>query len=115
MAMLDRIIDEVLARGEHVIGGEEAFMLHDTYGFPVELTREIAGERGAVVDTVAFDRLMEEQRERARRDAAAKREVVELADLPAMRSRVHRLRRGLEAQGTVVALLKEGKPVDVAR
>ena len=93
LAMLDRIIDELLARGEHVIGGQEAFLLHDTYGFPVELTREIAGERGAVVDTVAFDRLMEEQRERARRDAAAKREVVELADLPAMRSRVHRLRR----------------------
>ncbi len=112
MAMLDRIIDEVLARGEHVIGGEEAFMLHDTYGFPVELTREIAGERGTVVDTLAFDRLMGEQRERARRDAAAKREVVELADLPAMRSRFTGYDEGLEAQGTVVALLKEGKPVD---
>ncbi len=113
MAMLDRIVDELLARGEHVIGGEEAFLLHDTYGFPVELTREIAGERGAVVDTVAFDRLMEEQRERARRDAAAKREVVELADLPAMRSRFTGYDEGLEANGTVVALLKEGKPVDV--
>jgi len=112
MAMLDRIIDEVLARGEHVIGGEEAFLLHDTYGFPVELTREIAGERGAVVDTVGFDQLMEEQRERARRDAAAKREVVELADLPAMRSRFTGYDEGLEAQGTVVALLKDGKPVD---
>ncbi len=113
LAMLDRIIDELLARGEHVIGGQEAFLLHDTYGFPVELTREIAGERGAVVDTVAFDRLMEEQRERARRDAAAKREVVELADLPAMRSRFTGYDEGLEANGTVVALLKEGKPVDV--
>ncbi|HEX3671955.1 MAG TPA: alanine--tRNA ligase, partial [Candidatus Cybelea sp.] len=112
MTMLDRIIDEVLARGEHVIGGKEAFMLHDTYGFPVELTREIAGERGAVVDTVGFDQLMEEQRERARRDTAAKREVVELADLPAMRSRFTGYDEGLEAQGTVVALLKDGKPVD---
>jgi len=112
MTMLDGIIDEVLARGEHVIGGEEAFLLHDTYGFPVELTREIAGERGAVVDTVAFDRLMEEQRERARRDAAAKREVVELADLPAMRSQFTGYDEGLNAQGSVVALLKDGKPVD---
>jgi alanyl-tRNA synthetase len=112
MTMLDRIIDEVLARGEHVIGGKEAFLLHDTYGFPVELTREIAGERGAVVDTVGFDQLMEEQRERARRDTAAKREVVELTDLPAMRSRFTGYDEGLEAQGTVVALLKDGKPVD---
>jgi len=112
MTMLDRIIDEVLARGEHVIGGQEAFLLHDTYGFPVELTREIAGERGAVVDTVGFDQLMEEQRERARRDAAAKREVVALADLPAMRSSFTGYDEGLEAQGTVVALLKDGKPVD---
>jgi alanyl-tRNA synthetase len=107
MAMLDRIIDEVLERGEHLIGGEEAFLLHDTYGFPVELTREIAGERGAVVDTVAFDRLMEEQRLRARRDAAAKREVVELADLPAMRSHFTGYDEGLEGRGTVVALLKD--------
>ena len=55
---------------------------------------------------------MEEQRERARRDAAAKREVVELADLPAMRSSFTGYDEGLEAQGTVVALLKDGKPVD---
>jgi alanyl-tRNA synthetase len=112
MAMLDRIIDDVLARGDHVIGGEDAFLLHDTYGFPVELTREIAGERGAVVDTLAFDRLMEEQRERARRDAAAKREIVALADLPAMSSAFTGYDEGLESEGTIVALLKDGKTVD---
>ena len=92
--MLERVIDDALAQRQGVIGGDEAFLLHDTYGFPLELTREIAGERGAAVDTVGFDRLMEEQRERARRDAAAKRDVVALADLPATAQRVHRIRRG---------------------
>ncbi len=108
MAMLDRIIDEALARPGHTIGGEEAFTLHDTYGFPVELTREIAGERGTAVDTVGFDRLMAEQRERARRDASVKRDVVALSDLPAMRSEFTGYDLGLESEGEVVALLRGG-------
>jgi len=111
MAMLDRLIDEAVERHDGVIGGEAAFALHDTYGFPVELTREIAGERGAVVDTVAFDRLMEEQRDRARRAAAAKREVVALADLPAVRSEFTGYDEGLEAHGRVVAILRNGTTV----
>jgi len=112
MAMLERVIDEAIERNGRVIGGETAFMLHDTYGFPLELTREIAAERGAVVDTIAFDRFMEEQRERARRDAAAKREVVAVTDLPALRSDFTGYDEGLEAAGEVVALLKDGKPVE---
>jgi alanyl-tRNA synthetase len=111
MTMLERVIDEATQRRGRVIGGEEAFLLHDTFGFPLELTREIAGERGAVVDAVAFDRLMEEQRERARRDAAAKRDVVALTDLPAISSRFTGYDEGLEADGEVVAALKEGKSV----
>jgi alanyl-tRNA synthetase len=112
MAMLDRVIDDAIANRGRTIGGEDAFSLHDTYGFPVELTREIAGERGAVVDAVAFDRLMEGQRARARRDAAAKRDVVELADLPAIRSEFTGYDEGLESDGEIVALLKEGKSVE---
>jgi alanyl-tRNA synthetase len=111
MTMLERVIDEATQRRGRVIGGEEAFLLHDTFGFPLELTREIAGERGAVVDAVAFDRLMEEQRERARRDAAAKRDVVALTDLPAISSSFTGYDEGLEADGEVVAALKEGKSV----
>jgi alanyl-tRNA synthetase len=112
MSMLDRVIDEAIARRERLIGGEEAFLLHDTYGFPLELTREIAAERGAVVDTVAFDRLMDEQRDRARRDAAAKREVVALSDLPAVRSEFTGYDEGLDSEGVVVALLKDGAAVE---
>ncbi|MGA8795971.1 MAG: alanine--tRNA ligase [Candidatus Cybelea sp.] len=111
MTMLERVIDEATQRPGRMIGGEEAFLLHDTFGFPLELTREIAGERGTVVDAVAFDRLMEEQRERARRDAAAKRDVVALTDLPAISSSFTGYDEGLEADGEVVAALKEGKSV----
>jgi alanyl-tRNA synthetase len=48
------------------LSAEEVFLLHDTYGFPIELTREIARERGFAIDEPGFEKLMEEQRERAR-------------------------------------------------
>ncbi len=111
LAMLDGLIDQAIERHGRVLGGNEAFTLHDTYGFPVELTREIASERGVAVDSVSFDRLMDEQRERARRDAAAKRDVVELADVPAVRSDFTGYDEGLEADGGVVAILKDGRAV----
>jgi alanyl-tRNA synthetase len=63
-----RLFDEV-ATGNG-ISGEDAFKLHDTYGFPLELTRELARERGLAVDEEEFGRLMEEQRERSRTAAA---------------------------------------------
>ncbi|MFN2627619.1 MAG: alanine--tRNA ligase [Gaiellaceae bacterium] len=60
-----RLFEEIAARGAR-ISGEEAFRLHDTYGFPLELTRELAEDRGLGVNEGEFTRLMEEQRERSR-------------------------------------------------
>jgi len=62
--MLSEIVDE------RDVSGEDAFFLHDTLGFPIDLTREIAGERGRAVDLAGFDERMQEQRVRARADAA---------------------------------------------
>ncbi len=106
MAMLDRLIEDANENGTRLISGEDAFVLHDTYGFPIELTREIAGDGGVAVDTIAFEQKMNEQRERARRDAAAKRAVVSLAELPAIKSDFTGY-EGLETDGEIVALLKD--------
>ncbi|MFW6181386.1 MAG: alanine--tRNA ligase [Spirochaetota bacterium] len=58
------------SRGEGVISGREAFVLHDTYGFPIDLTSLLAAEQGLRVDQEGFELAMEEQRERARREAS---------------------------------------------
>jgi alanyl-tRNA synthetase len=66
--MLENIIAEADAQGakEKKISGRDAFVLHDTYGFPIDLTKEISTSRGYMVDMVGFEQEMEKQRERAR-------------------------------------------------
>jgi len=66
MQLLDGIMEEAISKRENKISGKHAFKLYDTYGFPVELTMEIAGERGFSVDLKGFEREMEKQRERAK-------------------------------------------------
>jgi alanyl-tRNA synthetase len=72
-----RIFDLAVARtraaGGARLAGDQVFALHDTYGFPVDLTLEMAAEAGLSVDEAGFRRLMAEQRERAKADAAARR------------------------------------------
>jgi alanyl-tRNA synthetase len=62
-------LDEELERSTGNVSGSVAFQLHDTFGFPIELTREIAAERGAAVDEAGFESAMAEQRTRAREGA----------------------------------------------
>jgi alanyl-tRNA synthetase len=64
------LLDDVLHRSEVQVSAEDAFRLHDTYGFPFELTAEIAADHGKTVDEAGFARLMDEQRERARASTA---------------------------------------------
>src|SRR5579883_1580166 len=105
MAMLDERLSSIAAGGR--LSGEAVFVLHDTYGFPVELTREIAAERGIEIDHAGFTAAMNQQRERARADAAAKRAAVTLAELPATKSEFLGY-EGLDAEGTIVAIVKDG-------
>jgi alanyl-tRNA synthetase len=110
MARCAALFDDPEIRKSKVVPGKDAFELHDTYGFPVELTREIAAEHGFTVDMPAFESAMKEQRERARRDAAAKRPAVTLADLPAVKSEFTGY-EGLESEGEIVALLQDDQSV----
>ena len=66
LGILSGIIDSAIAEGKTVISGEDAFKLYDTFGFPVDLTREIAEEKGLTIDDAAFTALMNEQKARAR-------------------------------------------------
>ena len=70
------LLDEALAgASSDTIDGEMAFLLHDTYGYPIDLTKEIAAERGIGVDEAGFARAMESQRERAKADRRLKRQA----------------------------------------
>ena len=66
MSLLDGAKSDVVASGRTVFPGDVAFRLHDTHGFPIELTSELVAEEGLAVDRVAFDAAMQDQRERAR-------------------------------------------------
>jgi alanyl-tRNA synthetase len=69
--LLDQLVGSALGEGNAWISAEDAFKLHDTYGFPYDLTREMVAERGVEVDDQGFEELMEAQRRRARSGAAA--------------------------------------------
>ncbi|HEY6236587.1 MAG TPA: alanine--tRNA ligase, partial [Candidatus Elarobacter sp.] len=109
--LLEALIGDALEDCTMLISGDDAFVLHDTYGFPYELTREIAAERGVAVDSIAFEQKMDEQRQRARADAASKRGVVTVTDVPTLSSAFEGY-GGLEVDGTVQAILVGGKPVE---
>ena len=112
-----RIFDEIAGRSRETIPGADAFRLYDTYGFPVDLTADIARERGLTVDMQAFEKAMEQQRETAR--AAGK--FASGSGLPA--ELVAKLRPteflgydALDAGGLIVtALLQDGRPVDTVQ
>ncbi|MFM2025196.1 MAG: hypothetical protein RLZZ56_1209 [Actinomycetota bacterium] len=71
--VLDQAISDVKSSKGTALGGDAAFLLHDTYGFPIDLTLEIAEEAGITVDREGFTSLMNEQRDRAKADAREKK------------------------------------------
>jgi len=106
-----RILEEDLGRLEgSTIPGETIFLLYDTYGFPVDLTGDIARERGLELDLDGFEKAMEVQRSRAR---AASHFTMGAADAEALdvRTEFSGYDR-LDDEGTVVALLRDGSPVE---
>ena len=74
--ILDVAVSKASEAGQATLDGDTAFVLHDTYGFPIDLTLEMADEAGLGVDQERFSRLMEQQRDRAKQDAKKKRAQV---------------------------------------
>jgi alanyl-tRNA synthetase len=72
-AIFEAAVEENKRKNLNAIDGAQAFQLHDTYGFPIDLTLEMAAEQGLSVDEDGFRRLMAQQKERAKKDAAEKK------------------------------------------
>ncbi len=83
LLMLSEVIEATLSAGGTELAGADAFKLYDTYGFPIDLTREIAAERGLSLDEDGFTALMNEQRARARAARGATEGWSDTASLPA--------------------------------
>jgi alanyl-tRNA synthetase len=126
--IFDQATAELKEAGGQVLSGERAFALHDTYGFPIDLTLEMAAEQGIEVDEVGFRELMSRQRERAREDArskkgahantAAYRQVADAIGSPVDFTGYREVVsdgsvRGIVRDGEVVASAREGDDVEL--
>ena len=118
--IFDMAAAEVRSNGAGVLPGEQAFALHDTYGFPFDLTLEMAREQGLDVDEAGFRRLMSEQRERAKADARSRkagvtsvtayREILENGGTTGFTGYVE-----VATEGVITGILRDGAVVPVAR
>ncbi|MEU7836191.1 MULTISPECIES: alanine--tRNA ligase [unclassified Nonomuraea] len=118
-AMFDVTVEETKRKSGSMLSGEQAFQLHDTYGFPIDLTLEMASEHGLQVDEEGFRRLMKEQRDRAKADAAAKKtgnaDISVFGQLLEKAGRVEFLGYDqTEADTSIVGILVDGGAVPAA-
>jgi alanyl-tRNA synthetase len=118
-AIFDVAVEETKRRRQAVLPGAQAFQLHDTYGFPIDLTLEMAAEQGLAVDEEGFRRLMDSQRQRAKKDAREKKtgnaDISVYAGLLEQAGKV--LFTGYDqtsGEATIVGLLSGGLPVKSA-
>ncbi|HEU4682386.1 MAG TPA: alanine--tRNA ligase, partial [Gemmatimonadales bacterium] len=123
-----RRLEEIFASGSNRIPGDEAFKLYDTFGFPIDLTQIIAGERGVEVDLEGFEQALEEQRKRSRGARVTPAGVSAIAEIGAPAVHVARpgkwrtVKRGkqkfvgyqtTEADTDVLAFRQEGPRVEL--
>jgi alanyl-tRNA synthetase len=101
--------ERIVAKHPKLISGADAFLLHDTFGFPIDLTRELAAERGLEVDEEGFRAAMAAQKERSRRVLPTGWTAA--TDLPRSEFKGY---TELTTQASIVAIRKEGQPADRA-
>ncbi len=103
------VLEGALLREDRMLDGETVFRLYDTFGFPVDLTADIARERGVQVDFAGFEAAMERQRERAR--AASRFQSARAVEYSGQETEFHGY-ESLNLQGSVVAVYCEGTAVE---
>ena len=115
-AIFDVAVEEAKRKHSTEMTGPQAFQLHDTYGFPIDLTLEMASEQGLTVDEAGFRRLMAEQRMRAKKDAREKK--TGNADISVFASLLEQAGKvtftgydAADGEATIVGLLADGVPV----
>ncbi|MES2886382.1 MAG: alanine--tRNA ligase [Pseudomonadota bacterium] len=113
MLMLDSALQALGSPGRQVLDGDTAFKLHDTYGFPVDLTADICRERGLSVDVARFDECLAEQRRKARE--AGKFKMAQGLAYSGIDTTFHGYERLVHEEARVVGLYMDGTPVPKAR
>nr|WP_298291575.1 alanine--tRNA ligase [Thiomonas sp.] len=113
MAVLDAELSALRAAGSNLLPGELAFKLHDTFGFPLDLTQDVCREHGVKVDEAAFDAAMARQREQAR--AAGKFKMQAALDYAGDKTRFEGYEHLLVKEAKVLALYKDGTAVPELR
>jgi alanyl-tRNA synthetase len=118
-AVLEDALDAVRASGSNSLTGASAFLLHDTYGFPIDLTMEIAEEAGLTVDRDGFTSLMAEQRDRAKADAREKKlggtDLSVYSEFRALGVTKFTGYDELEAEAKVLGILRDGASAKSAK
>ncbi len=109
MAILEADLAEMAKANSRIFNGETAFKLHDTYGFPLDLTQDVCREHGVIVDTASFDAAMAHQKEQAR--AAGKFKMAANLEYEGPETVFHGYDL-LESKSNVLALYKDGVPVN---
>ena len=116
--ILDLAVSEQKSSKATTLPGDTAFLLHDTYGFPIDLTLEMADEAGLAVDRAQFDALMLEQKTRAKTDAKAKKgalaDVSVYGEFRTLGETVFTGYDDLSTDTTVVGIIREGESVPFA-
>ncbi len=114
LELLTQLIDKAEEQGLSTLAGEDAFHLYDTFGFPIDLTREIASEKGLSIDETAFGTLMEHQKEVARQARMSQEDVAwadETLGLHGVKTEFTGY-SSLTGTGKVLAMLVDGEKVE---
>ncbi len=119
MRVYDEVVDEIKSKSGTIIPGELAYKLYDTYGFPVDITREMAEEDGLSLDTAGFEKSLAEQKERSRTTSKIKGEGLEGSHAAALKEGICSEFLGYRTVhvpgATTTTIIKDDKVVDALK